>query len=88
MKFAKAQVITEIGNKSYSFYITDTVHKIELAMEDNDIRYVETVAARCSDGSLWYPSCGEQPKWVNITLDKFAIKALLEMPEPRVNYEY
>lgn len=89
IQYPKAEMLIVLGTKNYPVYtdlsfdqITDIKNS---ATRDEDIPFQ---IAKKKDGSFWYPSCGEDLVWGKALFNKRTIKAVLEVPMPKVKFDY
>ena len=89
IKYPKAEMLIVLGEKNYAIYTDITINGIKLRKEkasrNEDIAF--NIAKR-KNGSFWYPGCGDPIIWTTALINKRVIKAILEVPEPKVKLDY
>ncbi|EFJ69851.1 hypothetical protein HMPREF0514_10295 [Lactobacillus paragasseri JV-V03] len=89
IKYPKAEMLIVLGEKNYAVYTDVSINTIsrvkKSASRNEDLAF--NIAKR-KNGSFWYPSCSDPIIWTTALINKRVIKAILEVPEPKVKLDY
>lgn len=89
INYPKTEVMVVLGNNVYPLYVTKEKDDIARFLDDSDYMINLEVAIKTKfNKGLWYPGCGEEPYWTEWSVKTSAIKSLIVLPEPKINFDY
>lgn len=90
MRYPKTEVFVVLGQKTYPLYTTAEPNFLrDLLNGANDSKIVSfDVAVKKHEGGLWYMGVGQKPNWNTWTVKKDNIQAFVELPKPKVSFDY
>ena len=90
LKIARTQIYLELEGKTLPMYTTASFDDLVNLLPEPGERRTNIIleVARTKDDRLWYPNCGEGPRWVVANLNSASIKNFIEVSKPRVSVDY